>query len=154
MLDAMKEQLERQVARLLEEAERPMRVEEILPHLDPVMPTPNDVADVLQGLAQKQEVDREGSYFGKATPVPIDHLFTSERQRNAAREVVDIIRGIDERSGEGARVPAVVKAALARGLEADRVLDAVTVLRNAGEVYSVGGDRIRVAKGGATRATS
>lgn len=147
MPDGMREELERQVARLLEEAERPMRVEEILPHLDPVMPTPNDVADVLQELASKEEVEREGSFFAKPTPVPIEHLFRSPTQRKVAESLVEIIRDLDETSGEGASTPALVRLAKKKGLAADAVLDVLTVLRNAGEVYSVGRDRVRLAKG-------
>lgn len=143
----MREELERQVARLLEEAERPMRVEEILPYLDPIMPSPNDIADVLQELAQEKHVEREGSYFAKATPVPVESLFASRTSRNAANVVIEVIRELDERSGNGARFPVVVKAAQKRGVPPDRTLDVVTVLRNAGEAYSVGGDRLRLAKG-------
>lgn len=147
MSERMREELERQVARLLEEAERPMRVEEILPHLHPIMPSPNDIADVLQGLAHEKRVEREGSYFARATPVPVDALFVSPASRDAARVILDVIRELDERSGDGARFPVVVKAAQKRGVPPDRTLDIVTVLRNAGEAYSVGGDRLRLAKG-------
>ena len=146
MPDGMREELEKQVARLLEEAERPMRVEEILPHLDPVMPTPNDVADVLQDLASKQEVEREGSFFARPTPVPIEHLFQSPAQRKVAESLVEIIRELDSASGEGASTPALVKAATRKGHASEIVLDVLTVLRNAGEVYSVGRDRVRLAK--------
>lgn len=146
MQDGMKEDLEQQVARLLEEAEKPMRVEEILPHLHAVMPTPNDIADVLQELTKDHRVEREGSYYHKATPVPIDHLFTTPLLREAASVIVEIIRELDERSGEGARFPAVLKNAEKRGVPTDRALDVVAMLRNAGEAYSVGGDRIRLAK--------
>lgn len=146
MSDRMKEDLERQVARLLEEAERPMRVEEIVPHLDPVMPSPNDVADVLQDLAARHEVEREGSFFAKHTPVPIERLFHTEARRDAGRKIVEIVRELDERSGEGAPTPAVVRLAKERGLDTDAALDALTILRNAGEVFSVGGDRVRLAK--------
>jgi hypothetical protein len=147
MSERMREELERQVARLLEEAERPMRVEEILPHLDPIMPSPNDIADVLHDLAGEKRVEREGSFYGKATPVPIDHLFVSKANRAAAVVVVDVIRELDAASGSGARYPVVVRAAQKRGVPAERVLDVVTVLKNAGEAYSVGGDRLRLAKG-------
>lgn len=147
MPERMREELERQVARLLEEAERPMRVEEILPHLDPIMPSPNDIADVLHGLAEDKRAEREGSFFGRATPVPIDHLFRSKTNRAVAEAVVTIIRQLDEASGEGAAFPRVVRAAEKRGIPRDRVLDVVTVLKNAGEAYSVGGDRLRLAKG-------
>lgn len=143
----MREELERQVARLLEEAERPMRVEEILPHLDPIMPSPNDIADVLQGFAAEKKAHRDGSFFGKATPVPIDHLFSSRANRAAAEAIVGIIRELDGAAGDGARFPHVVRVAQTRGIPADRVLDVVTVLKNAGEAYSVGGDRLRLAKG-------
>lgn len=147
MPERMREELERQVARLLEEAERPMRVEEILPHLDPIMPSPNDIADVLQELANEKRVEREGSYFAKQTPVPVDTLFPSRASRDAAHVIIDVIRELDERSGMGARFPVVVKAAQKRGIPPDRTLDVVTILRNAGEAYSVGGDRLRLAKG-------
>jgi hypothetical protein len=147
MSDGMRDELERQVERLLEEAERPMRVEEILPHLDPVMPTPNDVAHILETLASEKRVDREGSFFGKATPVPVESLFKGEAEREAARAVVEIIRELDAGSeGEGARFPYVMLAAKRRGIPSGRVLDVVTILRNAGEAYSVGGDRLRLAK--------
>ena len=146
MLDGVREELERQVARLLEEAERPMRVEEILPHLDPIMPTPNDIADVLAALASEQQVEREGSYFRKPTPVPVERLFLTPIMRDAAMRIVDIIRELDEKSGEGARFPAVVKVAQERGIPPDRTLDVVAILRNAGEAYSVGSDRLRLAK--------
>lgn len=142
----MREELERQVARLLEEAERPMRVEEIVPHLDPVMPSPNDVAEVLQEMATHHEVEREGSFFAKPTPVPIDHLFRLPEQRANAHAIVELIRDLDGASGEGARTPAVVKAAAGKGVSAEAALHALTILRNAGEVYSVGGDRVRLAK--------
>ena len=124
-----------------------MRVEEILPHLDPIMPSPNDIADVLQELSTEEKVARDGSYFAKATPVPVDALFQSKTTREAAHVVVEIIRALDERTGDGARFPVVVKAAQKRGVPPDRVLDVVTVLKNAGEAYSVGGDRLRLAKG-------
>lgn len=147
MPDKMREELERQVARLLEEAERPMRVEEILPHLDPIMPSPNDIAEVLHDLAEEKRLDRDGSFFGKATPVPIEQLFSSQANRQAAGVVVELIREMDARSGEGARFPVLLKSAQKRGIPADRVFDVVTVLKNAGEAYSVGGDRLRLAKG-------
>ncbi|HUR68276.1 MAG TPA: hypothetical protein VM370_03450 [Candidatus Thermoplasmatota archaeon] len=146
MLDHIREDLERQVARLLEEAEKPMRVEEILPHLDAVMPDPNDVADVLQDLTAKKAVEREGSFYHRSTPVPIEHLFPLTAHREAAHVIVEIIRDLDARNGDGARFPVVMKIAEKRGIPADRVLDVVAVLRNAGEAYSVGGDRIRLAK--------
>lgn len=124
-----------------------MRVEEILPHLGPVMPTPNDIAEVLERLAQRHAVERDGSYFARVTPVPIDTLFASEPQREAARAIVEIVREIDEKTGEGARMPLIVRAAKERGFDNERVLDVMAILRNAGEVYSVGSDRVRIAKG-------
>lgn len=142
----MREELERQVARLLEEAERPMRVEEIVPHLDPVMPSPNDVAEVLQEMASHHEVEREGSFFAKSTPVPVDQLFTTAWQREVAERLVGIIRAMDAASGEGASTAAILREAKREGLPPDRVLDVLTVLRTSGEVYSVGGDRMRLAK--------
>jgi hypothetical protein len=147
MPERMREELERQVERLLEEAERPMRVEEILPHLHPIMPSPNDIADVLQQLADGKKLEREGSFFGKATPIPVDDLFTSSASRQAAQAIIQIIRELDEKTGAGARFPVVVKTAQKRGIPPDRTLDVVTILRNAGEAYSVGGDRLRLAKG-------
>lgn len=147
MTERMRDELERQVARLLEEAERPMRVEEILPHLDPVMPSPNDVAEVLHDLAEKEDVQREGSFFHKQTPIPLDSLFHVAAQKKAAEVVIAIIRELDTANDEdGASFPEVVKVATERGISAGLVLDVVAVLRNAGEVYSVGGDRVRVAK--------
>lgn len=147
MTETMEEELARQVARLLEEAERPMRVEEILPHLDPIVPSPNDVADTLSRLASKKEVSREGSFFSKPTPVPIDTLFRTTAQRDAARVVVDLVRALDaDSAGDGAQERAVLKAAGARGISVSRAIDAMAVLRNAGEVYSVGSDRVRLAK--------
>ena len=143
MPDGMREELERQVARLLEEAERPMRVEEILPHLGPVMPTPNDVADVLQELTQKHEVEREGSFFARPTPVPIDHLFRSPPQREVAQALVEILRGADE----GLTLRALLDAARERGVSKARALDVLAVLRNAGEVYSGGRDTLLLSKG-------
>lgn len=146
MLDGIREQLERQVARLLEEAERPMRVEEILPHLDPVMPTPNDVAAVLHDLASKREVERDGSFFTKPTPIPLGRLFGSDAQREVAARLIGIIREMDAAGGEGAGTAAILRKAKREGIPADRALDVLTILRNSGEVYSVGGDRMRLAK--------
>lgn len=148
MTDGMREELERQVARLLKEAEKPMRVEEILPHLDPILPSPNDVAEVLSELAHQPDVTRSGSMFKKRTPVPLDRLFHASAQRRAADVILAIIRELDEKhGGDGARFPEVLQVATHRGIPSDVVLDVVTVLRNAGEAYSVGGDRIRLAKG-------
>lgn len=147
MSDGMKDELERQVARLLEEAEKPMRVEEIIPHLDPIRPSPNDVAEVLTDLAQKRDVTRDGSFFRKPTPVPVDALFHVPAHKKAADVVLAIIRELDEANDEdGARFPEVLKVATDRGVPSDLVLDVVTVLRNAGEIYSVSGDKIRLAK--------
>lgn len=141
----MRKQLEDQVARVLEEAERPMTAEEILPHLDPVSPTPNDVADVLAGLSDRRAVERDGSYFRRATPIPLASLFP-EPMRDDAAKVIALMRTLDAKTGEGARYAVLVKLAQDRGLSADRVLDIVTRLKHRGEAYSVGGDRLRLSK--------
>lgn len=146
MLDGIKEDLERQVARLLEEAERPMRVEEILPHLDPVMPTPNDVAEVLQELTDEKRIEREGSYFHRSTPLPLERLFGTPEQRADAQVLVDVIRELSAREERGAGLRRVLRLAQERGVPRDRALDVLAVLRNAGEAYSAGGDRLRLAK--------
>lgn len=146
MSEGMSEDLERQLARLLEEAERPMSVEEIFPHVHPVTPSLNDIADSLARLATEGTVEREGSYFFRSTPVPIDKLFATAPQRETARAIVEIIRELDAKTGEGARLPAVLRVAKIKGFDVDRVLDVMAVLRNAGEAYSVGGDRMRLAK--------
>ena len=143
----MHHELERQITRLLEEAERPMRAEEILPHLDPVMPTVNDVADALNHMAYDGHVARDGSFYSKPTPVPVETLFTTDALRDAARTIVEIIRELDaDANGEGARLPQVIGAAKEHGIPQPRALDVVAVLRNAGEAYSVGGDRLRLVK--------
>lgn len=149
MLDGMERDLEEQIARLFDEAEKPMRAEEILPHLHPVMPSANDIADVLGRLADKGRLRRDGSYFARERPPPLEMLFSnvSPAQREAAETIVDIIRTLDERSGEGASLRAVVSAAQKRGIPRDRVLDVLTMLRESGEAYSVGGDRLRLAAG-------
>lgn len=145
MLDGVREQLERQVARLLEEAERPMRVEEILPHLDPVVPTPNDVADVLLKLTEAHAVEREGSFYGRPTPVPVEALFAESppATKHAADVVVQILR---EGGVEGVPYADVVRSAGRHGLAPDRVLDIVTRLKQTGEAFVVFGDRLRLAK--------
>lgn len=147
MSEGMHRELEQQIERLLAEAERAMRAEEILPHLDPVMPNVNDIADALQQLTYHGRVARDGSFFSKPTPVPVDSLFTTDALRNAARTIVEIIRELDaDANGEGARLPQVIGAAKEHGIPQPRALDVVAVLRNAGEAYSVGGDRLRLAK--------
>lgn len=145
MLDGIRETLEQQVARLLEEAERPMTVEEILPHLDPVFPTTNDVADVLHKLAAEHEVEREGSLFAKATPVPLDVIFPGvpAATRAAAEVIVEILR---KGGAEGVAYPVVVRTARKAGIAPDRVLDIVTRLKKHGEAFTLAGDRLRLAK--------
>ena len=124
-----------------------MRAEEILPHLDPVSPTLNDIADALNHMAYGGQLARDGSYFSKPTPVPVDTLFTTDSLRTAARTIVEIIRELDaDANGEGARLPQVIGAAREHGIPQPRALDVVAVLRNAGEAYSVGGDRLRLVK--------
>lgn len=149
MLDGIRGELERQVERLLEEAERPMTIEEMLPHLDPVMPTPNDVADVLAGLAERSDVRRDGSYYAKPTPVPVDHIFAAAppRHRQKARTVVELIRALDEEDGgEGASLQALLRAAGERGINREEVLDVVSRLRIHGEAYSPRKDSVRLTK--------
>ena len=149
MLDGIREQLEQQVARLLEEAEKPMRAEEILPHLDPLLPTPNDIADVLQKLAADKSVKREGSFYAKPAAVPVEHVFQGAPPGaiDEARAVVETLRALDEESGgEGASFAAIVRAAGKRGVPRDRVLDIVTRLKQTGEVFSFRKDRLRLAK--------
>lgn len=147
MSEGMHHELERQIERLLEEAEQPMRAEEVLPHLDPVMPSLNDIADALHQLAYNGRVARDGSFFHKATPVPVDSLFTTDSLRDAARTIVEIIRELDvDANGEGVTLPQVLGAAKEHGIPQPRALDVVAVLRNAGEAYSVGGDRLRLVK--------
>ena len=149
VLDDTRRELERQVERLLEEAEKPMTVEEMIPHLNPIMPGPNDVADVLEALRAKKRapVEREGSYYRKPTPVPVTELFaaTSETHRDAAEQVVDIIREMD-REGDGAPLKRLVRVAGERGVPQDRVLDIVARLKLAGEVYQAVGDRLHLTK--------
>lgn len=142
MAHRMKDDLEEQVARLLEEAERPMRVEEILPHLGPLMPSPNDVADVLQHLAAEKKVEREGSFFHKATPVPLEKLFPGPAARADAAILVAILR----ETSEGLSLVQLLTQAARRGVPRERALDALTVLRTAGEAFSAGGDKLRIAK--------
>lgn len=141
MLDGMRRDLEHQLVRLLEEAERPMRVEEMLPHLDPVLPTPNDLADVLAGI----RVEREGSFYRRSTPVPTAQLFPGAA-REEADVVVEILRGLAKTAGEGVTYPSLMRAAQRRGLPRDRVLDIVARLKQAGEAYTLGDDRLRLAK--------
>lgn len=147
--DQMRSELEAQIVRLLEEAERPMRVEEILPHLHPVMPTPNDVADVLGDLMQRGEAERDGSFFSRLTPVPVDHLFgrSAPVHRDAAEIVVALIRELDSATGEGAPYPALFQAAARKGVPRERVIDIVTRLKHAGEAFSPRSDALRLAKG-------
>lgn len=142
----MRDDVEEQVRRLLEEAERPMTVEEILPHLSPVMPTPNDVAAVLDDLQRAGRAEREGSYYAMPTPVPVEALFDTPALREAARVVVELIRELDARTGEGAPYAALVRAAKARGVPPDRVLDVVTRLKHKGEAYEPKGSALRLSK--------
>lgn len=141
MSDGMRRAVERQLARLLEEAEKPMRVEEMLPFIDPVMPTLNDLTDVLAGM----RVEREGSFYRRSTPVPTAALFAGAARQDAD-VVVELIRGIDKRTGNGASYPSLVRAAKERGIERDRVLDIVARLKQAGEAYTLPDDRLRLAK--------
>ena len=149
MLDDTRRELERQLERLLEEAEKPMTVEEMIPHLNPIMPGPNDVADVLEQLRAKRRnrVEREGSYYRKPTPVPVPELFaaTSESHRDAAELVVELIREMD-REGDGAPLKRLVRDARQQGVPQDKVLDIVARLKLAGEVYQAVGDRLHLTK--------
>lgn len=149
MLDDTRKELEQQLGRLLEEAERPMTVEEMIPHLTPIMPGPNDVADVLEGMRAKRRdpVEREGSYYRKPTPVPVPALFAgaSAATKDAAELVVDILRDLDK-EGEGAPLKALVRAAGKQGVPQDRTLDIVARLKLAGEVYQAVGDRLHLTK--------
>lgn len=146
MLDDVRRQIERQLDRLLEEAERPMTIEEMIPHLDPVLPGPNDLADVLEAMRQraKDAVEREGSYWRKATPVPLGSIFPAQSTPNA-EVVVDLLRELDA-EGDGAPYPTLVARARERGVPPDRVLDVVTRLKHAGEVYEASGRRLRLTK--------
>lgn len=148
MLDGIRSELERQLEVLLGEAEKPMTIEEMLPHLDPVMPTPNDLADVLGELARKSDVRRDGSYYARPTPVPIDHLFqgASRERRDMARTIVELIRALDEETGEGASLKSLLSAAKERGIPRDVVLDIVSRLEINGEAYSPRKDSVRLTK--------
>lgn len=148
MLEDARRELERQLERLLEEAEKPMTIEEMIPHLDPIMPGPNDVADVLENLRggpASAPVEREGSYWRKPSRVPVDHMF-GPAIRDAAGTIVDLLREMDP-EGEGTPYPRLVQEARARGVPPDRVLDIVTRLKHAGEVYEAMGSRLRLTKG-------
>lgn len=141
----MQRALEEQIARILEEAEKPMTAEEIVPHLDPILPTPTDVAEALRELSRRLPIERDGSYYRRPAAVPIASLF-AEPLREDAQQVVELIRTLDRKSGHGARLPVLVNAAERRGLSRDRVLDIVAKLTIEGEAYSIGGDRLRMAK--------
>lgn len=149
MLDDTRKELERQLERLLEEAERPMTVEEMIPHLTPIMPGPNDVADALETMRSKAHgaVEREGSYYRKPTPVPVPSIFaaTSPATRDAAALVVNILRDLD-REGDGAPLKALMRAADRQGVPPDRTLDILARLKLAGEVYQAVGDRLHLTK--------
>lgn len=145
MPDEMRRELARQVERLLEEAEKPMTIEEMVPHLDPILPGPNDVADVLEDIRRRRgDLEREGSYWRRPTPVPVASLFPAA-SRPMAETVVDLLRELDE-DEQGASYARVVAMAQRKGVPPDRVLDVVTRLKHAGEAYSVGGDRLRLSK--------
>lgn len=137
--------IEDDVTHVLEEAERPMSAEEILPHLHPIMPSANDIADALASLSARGDVEREGSYYRRHAVVPIDTLFAPPL-REQATQIVELIRALDRKSGHGARLGVVLKAAEGRGVPSDRTLDIIARLRIEGEAYSVGGDRLRLAK--------
>lgn len=147
MGDEMRDELERQVARLLKEVERPMSVEEIVPHLSPVMPTPNDVADVLEEFRRRGEIRREGSYYRRPANVPVEHVFAraSPEHREMARTVVALLRDLDS-EGEGTPLPALVQAAAKRGVPQEKVVDILTRLKQSGEVYSPKANRYRLLK--------
>lgn len=144
----MRDELEEQVSRLMEEAERPMRVEEIIPHLSPVMPSANDVAEILAAMLRKDEVERDGSFYARSKESRVDEVFqgTSPTHREAARIVVDLIRQMDERTGRGAPYSALLKAAAKRGVDQERVFDIVTRLKHKGEAYMPEGNTLRMAK--------
>ena len=126
-----------------------MTIEEMIPHLDPIMPGPNDVADVLEGLRARPKggVEREGSYYRKPTPVPVERVFqgASAEHLDAVQLVVGLLREMDN-EGEGTPFPRLVQTAKARGVAPDRVIDIVARLKLAGEVYSASGDRLRLTK--------
>lgn len=148
MLDGIRAELERQLETLLGEAEKPMTIEEIVPHLHPVMPTANDIADILADLVGKSDVRRDGSYYARPTPVPIDQLFrdAGARRRNAARTIVELIRALDDESGEGASLSALLQATSQRGISREDVLDVLSTLRVGGEAYSPRKDSVRLTK--------
>lgn len=148
MLDDTRRELGRQLGRLLEEAERPMTIEEMIPHLHPIMPGPNDVADVLEEMRGKDpRMEREGSYWRKPTPVPVEGIFpeAGPGHREAAEAVVEVLRELDV-EGEGAPLRKVLDAAGSRGVPRDRALDIVARLKLAGEVYQAVGDRLHLTK--------
>lgn len=144
----MRRDLERQLQRLLEEAEKPMTIEEMIPHLDPIMPGPNDVADVLDELRRARggvaALEREGSYWRRPAAVPVEHLF-AQGVRDAAGTVVELLREMDQ-DGEGTPYARLVQRAKEKGVPAERVFDIVTRLKHAGEVYEARGSRLRLTK--------
>lgn len=147
MLDDTRKELGRQLERLLEEAEKPMTIEEMIPHLDPIMPGPNDVADILEELRGRRAgaaLEREGSYWRKAAPVPVEHLF-AKGIRDEADTVVGLLREMDH-DGEGTPYARLVQLAKEKGVPPERVFDIVTRLKHAGEVYEAHGSRLRLTK--------
>ena len=149
MLDDTRQELERQLGRLLEEAEKPMTIEEMIPHLNPIMPGPNDVADVLEAMRadKRSRVEREGSYYRKPTPVPVPALFAQAGPAHvdAAERVVGILREMDA-EGEGVPLRALLRGAHEQGVPQDRALDVLARLKLAGEVYQAVGDRLHLTK--------
>lgn len=148
MLDDTRRELARQLERLLEEAERPMTIEEMIPHLHPIMPGPNDVADVLGEMRERDaRLEREGSYWRKPTPVPVKDIFpeAGPAHRDAAEVVVEALRELDV-EGEGAPLRKLLQTAKTRGVPQDRALDIVARLKLAGEVWQAVGDRLHLTK--------
>lgn len=145
MLDHVRKELERQLERLLEEAERPMTVEEIVPHLDPIQPDPNDVADVLEEMRRTREasLEREGSYWRLPTPVPVESIFPAT-VHDAARTVVELLRELQ--GEEGASIAAIVRKAGEKGIPRDTAIDVLTRLKMAGEAVEVARGRLSLAK--------
>lgn len=122
-----------------------MTVEEIVPHLDPILPDPNDVADVLEEMRRAREaaLEREGSYWRLPTPVPVESMFPPP-VHDDARLVVDLLRELD--GDEGAGIADVVRKAGERGVARDTAIDVLTRLKMAGEAVEVARGRLSLAK--------